>query len=244
MNRFIKISLLIGILAMLMLLSACNIDSIKQYGMGILLGEPIKSNDKTEEQTQKVIENRNNFYIRNDEFSEADFKYTVNRAYKINSLSEANLSLDDFPNSDAKNEYFTPDGKLKDDGKQLLCVDLSIDKLSERRTSLTGASDVNVHILEHMPIYIDKFENIISSTYVCIKLNQTEDITRSANETEYNYFSLKNGQTAQFLLCYIVDKAALDGTAAYLNLGRIVTINNGKAEFEYANIPLNIEGVS
>ena len=135
--------------SILLLLSSCNFNELKRFGLGVLTGNPIKDND-TELQTIEVVDNPNNYYIKDDETSEAVFKYTIEKSYFINDLSEASLSIDDFPNSNGKTEYFTSDGKLIDNNLQLLCIELSIEKQSERKRSYTGTEDENIHILENI----------------------------------------------------------------------------------------------
>lgn len=121
--------------SILLLLSSCSFNELKRFGLGVLTGNPIKNNDP-ELQTIEVVDNPNNYYIKDDENSEAVFKYTVEKSYFINDLSEASLSIDDFPNSNGKTEYFTSDGKLIDNNLQLLCIELSIEKQSERKKVL------------------------------------------------------------------------------------------------------------
>lgn len=226
--------------SILLLLSSCNFNELKRFGLGVLTGNPIKDND-IESQTIEVVDNPNNYYIKDDETSEAVFKYTIEKSYFINDLSEANLSIDDFPNSNGKTEYFTSDGKLIDNNLQLLCIELSIEKQSERKRSYTGTEDENIHILENMYLFADDYKFPINESYFCAYLEQTEDITRSSEENEYYYFSLKKDETARFKLCYIVNKTELENQNICICLGESVVLNGTDIDRKICYIPLKIE---
>lgn len=224
-----------------LLFSSCGFNELRQFGLSVLLGTPIE-NENAEEITEGMIDNPNNYYIKDDESTEATFYYTVEKAYTINALSEAGLTVDDFFNSNEKTEYFTSDGKLRDSELRLICVELSVEKQSERRKSYTGAADESIHILEEMYLFSDNAQIPISKSYVGIYLNQTEDITKSPIENEYSYFSLKKGQTASFKLCFIINKTELENANICMDLGKCVFMNETNVDIKRCYIPLTIEG--
>ena len=229
--------------------SSCSWDDVKQIGMGLLYGEPIENEEPVQNigdnmnETPTLIENEGNSIIKDYENCEAVFKYTVERSYVINELRDAGLTINDFPDSNAKTALFSSDGKLLKQDSSLVIVEMSVEKMSERYNTFTGAEDVNVHILDSsMSLFDEDYRYPLSDDFYCVYLETTEDITRDSESQHYYYFSLKNGDTAHFKLCFIVGNKDIENKdlKLFLGIGQKTTDKNISEEICY--LPVSIEG--
>lgn len=236
--------------------ASCSKDQVKNTALGVIRGQPAQSGDdhipregenaagKIKSRNVEVVENTNNYCVIEQQDSTPAFKYTVSRAYEVSNVADAGLTYSDFPQLDGLENWITKSGETADSDYTFLCVDMSVEQLSDVDTTYTAPDfDVKKHCMQTLTIFSETPETSMISypDHYAMKLYETEDITRSKAETEYNFYSLVKGQTAYFTFCFIVKRADLDLPNLSVLIAYVGAADGGKVKEQAYHIPLNIE---
>ena len=256
MKRYIKpIAVVLILSAIILSATSCSADKLKNFGRSILLGQPIQNDNNANQDNNNVngaqtrpsglIDNTNNYCIveKQEGFSDPTMKYTVTRAYAVSNLSDAGLKYSDFSSVDHPDEWMSQSGELLNSDYTFVCVDLSVEQLSDVDTTYVSSDfDSRIHCMQPIHLFSQEpYTNCISEYTYAMKLYETEDITRSQVDREYNYYSLVKGQTANFTFCFIVKKADLSLPDISIFICSCAVPDGGKLKNEIYHIPLKIE---
>jgi len=244
-KQFLKpIAAVMILAAVMMTSSACSAGQIKNIAKSIIKGQPTPEDEFLNEvESRALLSNDEDYIVFDSEYENVNMKYTVTRAYEISKLSDAGLSIDDYCSIDQPERYISSDGKPLDSSLTFLCVDMLIEQLSDPKTVYDGIP-ANTRWLMDMCIFSDDINYPISSDPTCFYLEQTEDITRSAEAKEYIYYTLEKGQTAHAKLCFLVEKDKIPSPDIKLYMGEKAVVKDNKADVLVCYIPLKVETVS
>ena len=242
--------------AIILSATSCSADKLKNFGKSFLLGQPIQNNnndpayqgeniDADKDRKVEVIENTNNYCIieQQEGLSAPTAKYTVSRAYMVSKLSDAGLKYSDFSPIDEPDKWISQSGELLNSDYTFVCVDLSVEQLSDVDTTYASSDfDSKIHCMQTLYLFSkDPYKNTISEDLYSMKLYETEDITRSQADREYNYYSLVKGQTANFTFCFIVKKTDISVPDISIFIKEISIVENSTDKTVIYHIPLTIE---